>query len=787
MKNIIILFTLLTALGANAQSPVSISKKVATLPAAFEKPNSRTNIHDQGKSTSLPWIVFSDRDENFTTTAPGGSLVMKKIKFMEPFYVSTEKNGYLKLIKYQAGIVQGRKLTNKKAAQSYGWISKDKVLLWQSAYVNALSGYPEKAISIVSGQSPLLSPNTYYDKTDSLYVFNSPELEHRKTKVALHQLLYVFKKSADGKTALVGSDEQLLPDSAAYSVYGWVPADAVHNWGDRLYIGSAKEGNYDADDSVATVINQSMRLNGPLNASFAFDPLIDQDQPLLRSMPVLSNTSGNVQLGLATDVYDKSNNSIINIKGGHLSYKDYLAIRKNIRKINVVFVVDGGSSMRNYFSGLTSTIQSFENVFNNYNKGHQISYGAVVYRSANNCTTGGIEQQPFNSDYRHIVSFLDKQATITANCSSAPNSQPVFEGIRTSLNMFNKHKNETNLIVLIGSTGNPGYGASSITDLSADIATADARILAIQVYSDYNSIYNDFVIQSRKLVSESAGMLAEKKKSRMVIGEGLSNTQQFNVSLSDSISFYLDYPKNSLIQGAVIFPPKGVVKTNLAMETSLKRLMMETQTDIKTQTHSLDSVFRLTGREHRYVTPVVMSQFVAPVPDNLGDNLPHNAFKYYLTANAPATFVRDHPDQLQYLIILNEAEYKQFNDVLSMMIGENLQQDAGNFRSKLYKSYINIIRKYMDLDIPKSDIKHMQLGNYIQKTTGLVMPVSKQLSSYQVSDLKNEGKMPQAAFEAYINYLIKSRNTIKQQALLQQRFISNGKVYYYITQANWKQ
>jgi hypothetical protein len=45
--------------------------------------------------------------------------------------------------------------------------------------------------------------------------------------------------------------------------------------------------------------------------------------------------------------------------------------------------------------------------------------------------------------------------------------------------------------------------------------------------------------------------------------------------------------------------------------------------------------------------------------------------------------------------------------------------------------------------------------------------------------------MPQAQFEAYINYLIKSRNTIKQQALLQQHFTSNGKIYYYITQANW--
>jgi hypothetical protein len=222
------------------------------------------------------------------------------------------------------------------------------------------------------------------------------------------------------------------------------------------------------------------------------------------------------------------------------------------------------------------------------------------------------------------------------------------------------------------------------------------------------------------------------------------------------------------------------------METSLNRLMLETQFDIKSQTRSLDSAFRLTGREHRYVAPVVTSQFTAPVPDNLGDNMPHNAFKYYLTADAPASIVRDHPDQLQYLVILNEAEFRQMNDVLSMMIGENLQQDASDFRRKLYKNYISIIRNNMDLDIPKSEIKRMLLNEYIQKTTGLVIPPNKQLN-YKVVDLKRESKMPQAAFEAYINFLIKSRNDIKQQALLQQRFTSNGKTYYYVTQANWKQ
>ncbi|WP_345949715.1 type VI secretion system protein TssR domain-containing protein [Mucilaginibacter sp. PAMB04274] len=789
MKKIIIALTILSALTVKAQSPVSISKKVKTMPAAFEKPNDKTNVYDDGKTTSLPWIVFSDRDENYTYTAPGGSLVMKKLKFMEPFYISQEKNGYVKVIKYQPGMVQGRKLVNKKAAQSYGWINKNKVLLWQSAYVNPASGHVQKALTLVSGKGALANPDVSYDKSDSLYVYTSPDLSQKKNKVALNQLLYIYKKSPDGRTVLVGSDDQLIADSAARSVYGWIPADAVHGWGDRLYIGTTRPG-YQADDSAAVLINSALQSGSPLSGQFVFDPLIDADQPLLRSLPVITPPSatnaGTMQVGLATDVYDKSNNSILNIKGGHITYKNYLALRRGMRQINVVFVVDGGSAMRNYFGGLTSTIQSFEKTFNAYNQGYPVSYGAVVYRNSSNCTTGGIEQQPFSTDYRQVVRFMEKQSIITSACDASTNSQPVFDGISASLQMFANRPNQSNLIVLIGSTGNTDYSNDAVNSLAARMANVDARLLAIQVYSDYKSIYNDFVIQSRKLVSESANLAAERKKSRMVVGEGLSNTQQFNTSVSDSVSFYLDYPRNSLVQGAVIFPPKGVVKSNLAMETSLKKLLAETQYDIKTQTHSLDSAFRLTGREHRYVTPLVLSQLSPPVPATLGDNMPHNGFKYYFAANVPANVVAQNPQQLQYLLILNDAEYKQMQDVLSMMIGENLQQDASNFRRKLFKNYLNILRKNMKLDLSRGDIKRMSLADYIQKAIGLPPLANPALGKYKVVDLKRDGSMPQQKFEAYINYLITSRNAVKQQAMLTQHFDSNGKTYYYITQANWR-
>jgi hypothetical protein len=788
MKNILILLLLFTGISVSAQSPVSISKKVVTLPAAFEKPNENTNIYNSDDKTPLPWIVFSDRDENYTYTTPGGTLVMKKLKFMEPFYVSEERNGYIKLIKYQAGMVQGRKLTNKKGSQSYGWISKSKVLLWQSAFINQ-GTYPTKYMTVINGKNPLLMPDFYYDKTDSLYVFTSPELDRKKTKLALHNLVYVFKKSDDGKKVLVGSEGQLVADSAARSIYGWVAADALHNWGNRLYISSAKNTTTDGDDSAATAVNQSITIAAPPTSGtyFKFDPLVTPDEPLLRSIPVISgnasNTNDKLGVGLAVDVYDKSNNSILNVKGGHLKYQDYLNIRKNIHHINVVFVVDGGSTMRSYFSGLTSTIQSFENIFNAHAKGNQFNYAGVVYRNAQDCPVGGINQMNFNADYRELVKYFDKQASITNTCGVTIQTQPLFEGIKSALNLFKGHTNETNLIVLIGSTGSADYNSEDISNVAEQVANADARLLAIQVFSDYNPIYNDFVIQTRRIVSQSAIRLADIKKRRMINGEGLSNIQQFNTSLSDSVSFYLDYPKNSMIQGAVVFPTKGVVKTNQSMRLSVARLMNETDYDIKTQVHALDSAFRLTGRENRYVQPGVIAQ-VNPSPTDLGNNMPHNAFKYYINAQLPSNIVSEHQRQLQYELILNEQEYNQLTDILSLMIGENLQQDASDYRKKLVQNYVDIIQKRLNQKVSKGDIKDMPLGTYFQTVTSLPLPGKNAFQNNKVSDLKST--MPQQQFEAYIKYLMHSSDLIKRSVLVTQHFTSNGKTYFYITQANLK-
>lgn len=707
---------------------------------------------------------------------------MKKLNFMEPFYVSKEENGYLKLIKYKAGMVRGRKINDKKSAISYGWIPKSKLLLWQRSYSNQNTGYPEKALGIIAGKNPLTEAKFYYDNTDSILVYNTPELKDKRTKIRLHEIAYIFKKSEDGKTYLVGSDDQLVADTALKSIYGWVSSEAIHGWGDRLYITAKKTNSYDADDSTSMALSKGFTVL----TNYTLDPLLPSENIVLRSLPVVSNQDGNYSVGIANDVYNKQNNKLLTINGSSLSYQDYISLRKNKTKVNVVFVVDGGSAMTKYYSGLTNTIQSFENVFNEFGQKKQVSYGGIVYRSGTGCSAPGIYINPISNDYRQLMSFFGKQTGNVNQCDGQPNDQPVLQAVRSAVNLFKEKKNETNLIILIGSTGNTG-GTNNylIGELSEQIGRADARILALQVYSDFDQSFNNFVIQSRKLVSESAIRSADYRKNTMVVGEGLKNFQPYNTTLQDSISYYLDYPKNSLIQGGVVFPTKGSVNSNQSMTTALRRFVKETNADIYTQISTLDSAFRLTGISRKNLSPTVEVMLPEPVGEEVADHMPHNAFKYYSVANFSAEAVKNNPNALQYAIVLNAMEYKQIMDVFSQMLGENLQPDQPSFRSKLVKNYTRMPKQQLGLKTSKGEIRSMTLANYIKLVTGL--PINNEmLNTFTVADLKSTSKMPLPQFEAYIKLLSQSVQQIKRATQIEQQFVSNGKSYYYITESNFK-
>lgn len=788
---------LLLAMAALSNSMAQMkSRHVLGTPVNYINPDFTTGEAEKHDKT-MPWIVFSDREDNVTYTSPGGSLAFKKISFMQPFLVSEENGGFLKLYKYDPSLLNGRKVRDRKRAVSFGWIGKDKVLMWQKSLEDAQTHFPLKALAVASGKAPLTQPKYFYSY-DSVILYNSPELKQPlDEKLHLHDFIYVFKMSGDGKKALVGHVSQLTTDSARSAIAGWVSMEVLHAWGSRLYIGLPRNYDFERDSLAANMVNAQLEsTKGNVHASFMIDPLLSPDNPTFRALPVLERkTEGDVnsafRSSVAEDVFNKSLNSVINIKGARLDYKTYLQLRRFSNKVNVVFVVDGGSGMKNYMPGLTNTIQNFESIFLQKKfAGYQYQYGAVVYKSSDGCgSVKPIASYPLSITYSKVVDFLNQQASFVQQCSGNIYNQPVFQGLLEAAKMLVAHPMETNLIVLTGSTGNNGipYMVTESAVMDA-MVKADARLLTLQVYNKFDPSFNNFVIETRQLLERTAQQQATLKKMRMVKGEGLAATQQFNTSFTDSVTYYLNYPDGSLIPGGIVFPGRGAVKTNKEMMSALNRFVTEVDADNKDIIQSLDSAFREAGRLRERVSEDVVASITQsnpPVPEHMGETLPHNAFKYYFDVyfkNNPAA-AKQSP--WQYAIILSQDEMVQVSDVLSRLSGDNLQQDQSGFRKQLYRSYLTTGRNWWNNRYSKGTIRSMKLGEYFEHLTG--MPLQDSLmNSYTVSNLKSSGDLSRENFESIILHLRKCNQVLKRQLQLNEYFISNGRPYYYVLQQDWK-
>lgn len=182
------------------------------------------------------WVVYSDRSNNLTYDSPKEEIPHKELGFMEAYYVVNETNTHIRLIKYKPDIVNGRNCELLQAHEDYGWISKDKMLLWSSSLLND-RGFTLKALpfeELEEVQNRIRFQRTYKelkahrDPTSALNINNSQ-------KVPSEYFFFVFKK--EGNAYLIGKSERhsIIP-KIQDNILGWVSSDKIKIWDQRLVI-----------------------------------------------------------------------------------------------------------------------------------------------------------------------------------------------------------------------------------------------------------------------------------------------------------------------------------------------------------------------------------------------------------------------------------------------------------------------------------------------------------------------------------------------------------------------
>ena len=616
-----------------------------------------------------PWIVYSDRDENPTYYNAGGKVVLKKASYMESFLVIGKKGNYLRLVKYAPDIIENNSLKNRKQIVYYGWIHRDNLLLSSHAITDITSGRSYKMMATMKNEKALTDSELLFSK-DSLILYKEPELLNPIKKVALHSLLYLYKKNDDRRKSLVFVKTKINPENAKEAISGWTSSSLISPYGNQFYSQLSQ-----IPLQKLTITNDSKRFISQ-EPSSAFQ----SEGDFIALNPITSfRQEGEI---VAVDTYapvnviDNNENYVYGLSGNPITYKQFKKLKDNLKHINIVFAFENQPSVKNNFEQLVISINQFKNQLpHKENVFYRI--GAVIGFGMNN---NALLEIPLSKDLDATLKELDKLADIKNQISSSKEGS--WKASLKASQMLTKYKDENNIIVSIGESGNNNEKVED--PLIQSITNVQARVLGYQVYADTGNTFNNFVLQIQDIILRTAKEIATKKKDFLVNSNQLRAENLF-VEKGDN-QYSLDFPGQSMWQGWVIFPKKKEFMSQDLLVSSLTSLVQEVQSDSKKITDELLKSFAASGMPRSKISAQWASL----------QNLPNG---YASNSNFAKTLAGAEPHTLfPALVEIKETDWEKGNRFL--LLSEDEIEVVRNFLA-------DITQKQVDYKYDaKKDLKH---------------------------------------------------------------------------------
>lgn len=474
--------------------------------------------------TSSFWIVFSDRENNqtFKESDPSSKL-HSKLGFREKLYIADIENGYALVYSSEKKQLD---FPNIEEPKWKGWILLDNLLLWNECPKNENQIYnkgvvvysPNKeASSIQKNPNYLLAPKTNATQSPAF----SSDLD----------ILYCMKKcEVDGKNYFLVSKVHILdPNSRDVEAYllGWLSEDYLTEWNFRLCLEPTYANqavNYYKNKDIYPAIFPEND-NGMYNARSysrgegAKNPLWVYEKDKFISKRMDNNRMRNPILDHSGDLYRVAtlstfNQEEVNIDELNKAKSQWQKWKDAQDHINLIFVIDNTSSMRNYYPAVAKSLEEIMT----YDIKSKIQIGAVLYKDYSD--KQNVTYKKLTSNIQEIISFINSGKD---NCFSAdPDAyEAMFMGLETALDMIKMGYNEqeSNFIILIGDAGNhrtvKGQSWENIvSNLASKMSQNNINFLAYQVNNSGVTADRDFGLQIGVLQKEYAEKISAKIKEK---------------------------------------------------------------------------------------------------------------------------------------------------------------------------------------------------------------------------------------------------------------------------------
>ncbi|HBV16075.1 type VI secretion system protein TssR domain-containing protein [Chryseobacterium carnipullorum] len=684
---------------------------------------------------AVPWIVISDRSRNTAYLDKSDEKSYKEVKFLEPLMVLKNRDGMVKVAEYIPDALM--KKVSSKSIKTYGWIPESDLLLWNNSLKSEKTGYPVRVAVVPNNSEVIRSAERYY-KNDSIMVFNSPSLiETANVKIPNGQMVYVYKQAENNKRFLVGKKPSIDIDSISTNLYGWVNANVISAWGERsaiklkndtkvtesaLGIHEGYPGAADAESRTAVLLTETHKRT-PLENIYPVNLALDEAP------------TPDSKTKYFTNILDYSKNYIFNVLGEKIIFDRYREITERDKNINIVFALDVSAPNAPYAPIVKSLLQDLQLRFEKPSYFSGVKYGVVLYK--NNPCGENVLVSNLSTDYSKITTFITEK-TNEMNCASNSGYQPVGEALSAAGNLLSNVPDETNIVVTVGTSANQSGNMYSVI---SSLTQAQARLIMFQTSARSSDTYNDFVLMAENVVTNTAKNIAELKKEKIINQSDVLTKNNFSLIEGDAGFFSLDYPKQSMSQGFVIFPKKGDVAMPGYLKKSVDSLIAQVTLDNQTIDKSLNEYFHSSvgaGRtdvdlKYKYLFPGLTN----PVSAGIAAQLINYGNPFLVKGYIPKD-LKDYKPGIEKGILISETEYDNLKNFYSEVYLKTEPNRADFSQSRAIKEYIKLLKKYNPTlkFLDKSELYEKPMSYAVGISTGFDNSEDELMSKYKLKGWK---------------------------------------------------
>jgi len=786
-----------------------LPQKALEIPVKYITPEENVSLTvDNTRRPGSFWVVFSDKDGNETYENPTGKKTKRIIGFMDDFYVAEETDKRVHIVKdadYKEGF--------SASAEDFGWIDKENLLLWDHCIITKSGKINKKGMVLNTIESLKNDKINAGDEEKVKYFYDSHLTKSTAKSSKIYEILYIYKIKDDA--ILLGKNYVTDVYHAKDEVLGWVSAKKITIWDHRI----AVEPNWDkeaAQERKGKNIKTTFFIDVPKAKRFAEGKQLNKRYVIWdndtyekrnigdwRRFPLLDYNKDTkiIKAGVMGELRSvMSNQDTISQTGFADIQRKYNELRAKQRNINIVFVVDGTSSMQPYFPALSKAIgASMDKLKKSYTK-NSLQFGAVVYRdyAEKNMIT---QVHKLTSNYQEVSHWLSGIKAIDRYDKDKP--EAVFYGLMTALRSAGLRKNETNVIVLVGDAANHHRNDPSQinkNDLINLFVRYDCNILAFQVNKESHPTYNEFEPQMKDLILSTA--LRKYRQNQQIAKQTKIMLSPPKFRSVKRNAFSLD---TTTMIGTLLLAERGTPVSPKILKDEIDKVVLfsSSLTDRKLkileafisegvsfeEAVSQEEEGRQDDNYNSSAAIGAQSSYTPAIIDFLRKmGIPEEKLKIILSENYQLYFPAYSTMKVQGLKF---PLYKQVLFMTQLELGDLLNKfdaladayTASSQRQRLKEVWLELLQSHLGDDLSREDAENLTFEKINEKVFGL--PGTSNLLHVKLGSITDESVVSDSEFYQYIQNIKNKRfklNKIFNDGNYEYGFYSYDKHYFWISQ-----